>query len=166
MSPTSGRLRQVVDWSAAIWAGIVSGVVFLLLNVFVLPVFVGGNAWVSLRYAASIVLGPSVLPPPSTFGLPVMIVAVLVYLVLAVAAAVVLAIVIHRWGLVVGILGGALFGLALYFINFYTLTFIWPWFFALRSWTLLLLHVIFGALAGGIYEALEVERFVTVDSGQ
>ena len=29
------RSRQLVDWSAAIWAGIIAGAVFLLLNLFV-----------------------------------------------------------------------------------------------------------------------------------
>ena len=36
----------------------------------------------------------------------------------------------------VGVLGGAVFGLMLYGINFYTATVMFPWFFAARSWTL------------------------------
>ena len=40
------------------------------------------------------------------------------------------------------------------------LTLLFPWFFAMRSWTLVFTHVIFGALAGGVYESLEVEEFV------
>ena len=39
-----------------------------------------------------------------------------------------------------------------------------PWFLELRSSFILLCHVIFGALAGGLYELLEVERFVPVDA--
>jgi hypothetical protein len=164
MSTTTGRLRQVVDWSAAVWAGVIAGIIFLILNVLVAPLFLGGNAWIALRYTASILLGERVLPPPATFDLWVLIVALLVYFAMAIAFAVVLALIIHRWGMIVGIIGGALFGLALYFINFYTLTYFYPWFFAIQSWVLLLSHVIFGAVAGGVYESLEVEEFVVVDS--
>ena len=70
---------------------------------------------------------------------------------------------LHRWGIIVGIIGGAIFGLALYLINFYTLTYFFPWFFPLRSWMMMLSHVIYGATAGGVYEALEVEEFVPLE---
>ncbi len=72
---------------------------------------------------------------------------------------------LHRGGIVVGTLGGAIFGLALYCINFYTLTVpeLYPWFFAMRSWVFVVTHVVFGALVGLIYEALEVEEFMPVE---
>jgi hypothetical protein len=59
--------------------------------------------------------------------------------------------------------GGAILGLLLYAINFYTLTFFFPWFFAMRSWPVIVSHIIFGATAGGVYELLEVEEFVPVE---
>jgi hypothetical protein len=34
----------------------------------------------------------------------------------------------------------------------------------MRNWIIVLNHVLFGAAAGGIYEALEVEEFVPVDT--
>lgn len=157
------RMRQVMDWSAALWAGALAGLIFLLLNIFFVPALVGGNGWIALRYTASMVMGAGVLPPPATFDLGVLIVALLVHFALAIIFALLLAFIIHRWGLIVGIAGGALFGLALYFVNFYTLTLLFPWFFAIRSWPLLISHIIFGAAAGGIYEALEIEEFVPVE---
>ena len=33
MGQTAARFRQVVDWSAAFWAGIVSGLLFLIANI-------------------------------------------------------------------------------------------------------------------------------------
>lgn len=57
-------------------------------------------------------------------------------------------------------MGGALFGVAIYIINYYTFTALFPWFFPLRSWLVLATHVFFGAAAGGIYEALEREVYV------
>ncbi len=71
--------------------------------------------------------------------------------------AVILAFIIHRWGLIVGIVGGALYGAALYFINLYTLTLLVPWLFAVNSMPLLISHVVFGAVAGGVYELFDVD---------
>ncbi len=164
MSRTAGvKMRQVVDWSAALWAGLVASTIFLLLNLFFVPALVGGNGWITLRYTASLVMGSGVLPPPATFDAGVLIVALLTHYVLSIALSLLLAFIIHRWGLIVGFVGGALFGLALYFIHFYTVTLLFPWFFAVRSLPLLLSYAIFGAVAGGIYETLEVEEFVPVE---
>jgi hypothetical protein len=153
-------MRQVVDWSAALWAGLISGVILLLLNVFLIPYFIGGNPWVMVRLFGSVLLGEAVLAPPATFHLAALVVTVLEHLVLSIVFSVLLAYIIHRGGLITGIVGGALFGLLLYLINFYTLTLIFPWFFAMRNWVFVLNHIIFGALSGSIYELLEVEEFV------
>jgi hypothetical protein len=108
-----------------------------------------------MRYLASIVLGAQVLPPPGGFDLVVVITALVVNYGLAIVYALVLAAIIHRWGLLVGIIGGALFGAALYFINLYTLTLFFPWFFSLNSTALLICFIAFGAVTGGVYESLD-----------
>lgn len=155
------QLKQVVDWSAAAWAGVAAGVVFLLVSMVLTSVYVG-SPWVMTRLIASIVMGEAVLPPPATFDLGILGAALAVHLAFSIAFAGLIAYVLHRWGLLVGILGGAAFGLALYFINFYTFSAFFPWFFPMRSWIMAASHVIYGALAGGIYEALETEEFVPV----
>lgn len=158
------RLRQVVDWSAAVWAGLIAGTIFLLLNIFLLPALVGGNMWVILRLFASLAMGDGVLAPPATFDMTILLVALVTHFALSLSFALLLAFLIHRWGLLAGILLGALFGLALYSINFFTLTLFFPWFYAFHSLPMMASHVVFGALAGGIYEGLEVEEFVAVES--
>ncbi len=163
MSPTKIKMRQVVDWRAALWAGVISGIIFLLINMLLTHFYVG-SAWVSVRLVASVILGASALPPPASFNLGIFLVALAVHLPLSVAFASVIAAILHRWGLFVGIVGGGVFGLALYLINFYTLTFFFPWFFPMRSWIMAVSHILFGACAGGIYEALEVERFEPVEA--
>ncbi len=155
------RMRQVVDWSASVWAGIVSGIIFLVLNLVLSRVLLGLSPWAILRYFASPILGDGVLPPPVHFRLDAAIVGFLFHMLLSIVFTMVLAFVIHRWGIWVGILGGALFGLALYVINFYNP--LLPQFYVLRSWVMLATHMVFGALAGGIYEALEVEEYVPVE---
>jgi hypothetical protein len=155
-------MKQVVDWSAAVWAGVISGAIFLVVNMILTAIYFG-SPWVITRLIASIVMGSAVLTPPDTFDPAIFVVSLIVHFLLSIIFACILAVVLHRWGLLVGILGGALFGLALYFINFYTFSILLPWFFPMRSWFMLLNHVIFGALAGGVYETLEVEEYVPAE---
>lgn len=157
------RMRQVMDWRAALWAGIIAGAVFLIAQMVLLSLLAGGSPWVVPRRIAAIVLGEAVLSPPA-FSLSIVLVALLVHFFLSVVYALILAFIIHRWGMIVGIVGGALFGLALYVINFYTFSILFPWFFPVRSWIDVFTHMLFGAVAGGVYEALEVEEFVPVET--
>lgn len=156
------RMRQLVDWKAAFRAGLVGWVVFLAVSMLLNAMYVG-SPWVATRLLASIILGPGALPPPATFTPGTAIVAALVSLVLALAYAALIAYVVHRWGMIVGIIGGTLLGLAVYVINFYLLSYFFPWFFPLRSWIMAASHALLGGFAGGVYEALEVERFVPAD---
>jgi hypothetical protein len=157
------RMRQLVDWSAAIWAGVIAAIIFLLLNLFLTPLVLGGNAWVIVRLFASITMGEPVLAPPATFHGTALAAALLTHFVLSIGFAMLIAYILHRWGLIVGILGGAIIGLGLFCINFYTMTVFFPWFFAMRSWVFVLTHVLFGAIAGGVYEGLEVEEFEPIE---
>jgi hypothetical protein len=157
------KSRKIVDFRAVFWAGLVSGLVFLVVNMILSLLFLG-TPWIFIRMVAALLLGQDVLPPPASFDPAIFIVALVIHLLLSLVFTTVLALMIHKWGLLVGIIGGALFGLALYAINIYTFSFFFPWFFSLRSWIILLSHVFYGATAGGMYEALEVERFETVDS--
>lgn len=156
--------KQVVDWSSALWAGFVAGLIFLLANLFWLPQLMGGNAWVMIRLFASILLGQEVLAPPATFHLGALVAGLLLHFTLSVIYACLIAFLIHRWGLMTGILLGALLGGAIYLINIYTLTIIFPWFFTMRHTGFLITHILFGACAGGIYETLEVEEFEFIEA--
>jgi hypothetical protein len=160
MSYQSVRTRQIVDWGAAIRAGFIAGFFFLLANLVFMALSFGANGWVLIRQLASILLGEGILAPPAAFDAVATIVALLVHFALSVGYALLIAYVIHRGGMITGIVGGALLGVAFYAINVYTLTVFYPWLFALRNGVFLASHVLFGALAGGIYEALEEEIFV------
>ena len=160
MTTTKTKLKQVMDWRAAFIAGIISGAVLLLLVILAVPAVMGWNAWVVVRYIASIFMGQTILPPPATFHLTALIIALITHTIISVGSAILLAFTIHRWGLLIGIIGGAVFGLCLYGINFFSLTYFFPWFFLIKGWAMMLSHIIFGAVAGGVYEALEVEKFV------
>jgi len=156
------EMRQLVDWPVALLAGLVAGTIFLLIMLLRLPSVFESTAWVPLQYLASIVMGSGVLPPAEPTWV-MAIVGVLVHYALSIVFALILAFITHRWGFIVGIIVGALFGLAVYFINIYTVTLIFPWMAILQGTTFAVAHVFFGALAGAVYEGFERERFVPID---
>ncbi|MCP5096832.1 MAG: hypothetical protein GY943_14875 [Chloroflexi bacterium] len=163
MTYQSKRMRQVTDVSAAIWGGLIAGLGFLIIQIIMAVWLFGSSPWVTLRWNAAIVMGENVLPPPAGFSFGIVLVGLIVHFALSIIYSLIIAFIIHRWGLVVGILGGAVLGFALYLVNYYTFTLFFPWFYPIRNWLMIVGHIIFGAIAGGVYEALEVEEFVPVE---
>jgi len=142
-------IQKNVTWRAVLLAGIVAGIAFFVANLLLSTILTPS---LLLRYIASLVMGGDVLTNGNSTAL---IVGVIVHFALSFLFALVISIVIHRWGLLVGIIGGGILGLALYAINLYTLTLLFPWFFAINTSSLLISHVIFGAVAGGVYELFD-----------
>src|ERR1039457_1323780 len=54
-----------------------------------------------------------------------------------------------------GLLVGAVFGLAMYLLNFYAIARYFPWFADLRGWMTMAAHLIFGMTAAIMYRKLE-----------
>lgn len=157
---TTIKVRQVVDWSAAVWAGLISGLLFLLIASILSAIFYDSLLLPVRMIAAMALGGESILNAPSLITI---LIGLLIHIPISLVFAGVVAFVIHRWGMGVGIIGGGLLGLALYFINFYSLTALFPWFSGLRGGVMIFSHVVFGAAAGGFYELLEIEEFVPVE---
>lgn len=145
-------IQKNMTWRAIPIAGFVGGCVFLLTSIILSPIVLDVSATLLLRYIAALVLGSDTL---TDTGTGVLLLGVIVHLFFSTMFAFVIAVVIHRWSLGVGILGGAILGLCLYSFNIYTLTKYAEWFFAINSNILLLCHVIYGAVVGGVYESLD-----------
>ena len=141
-----------VTWRAVLISGLVAGTLFLLTDLVFAPIVTQVDAALTLRYFAALVLGSKVL---TQTGTNILITGIVVHYVLSIMFALVIALVVHRWGMVVGIVGGAILGVAIYGINLYTVTLLFPWFFAINSTVILLCHAIFGAVAGGVYEMFD-----------
>jgi hypothetical protein len=152
---TESRLRRAVDWSSAIWAGVIAGAIFMTLEMILVPAFGMGGPWGPPRMIAAIVLGQEVLPPPETFDLGVAIVAMLVHFALSIAYAIVLGLLVHRSTTATSTLIGAGYGLALYLINFYLFTVAFPWFAMARNGVSIFAHLVFGAVAAAAYKVLQ-----------
>jgi len=145
-------IQRNVAWKAIPVAAIVAGTVFLAMMMILNPIMYGIDSMFILRYFGSIGMGSDVLVESTTTA---MVVGVLVHYLLSLVFTLVISIVVHRWGMIVGIVGGGLLGLAIYAINFYTMTFFFEWMFAIQSVLLVITHIVFGAVAGGVYEALD-----------
>ncbi len=164
MQSINVKMRQIMDWRAAVLAGVLSGIVAILLWMTLLAVVTGGSIWTPFHHTAAVLLGEEALTPSQSMDLRIVITGAIVHLFLSIVYAVILAFIIHRWGLIVGIIGGALFGLAIYLINYYTFSILYPWFYPLRSWIAVVWHLVFGAVAGGVYEAFERDIYVVEEN--
>ena len=145
-------LQQHMTWRAVPIAAIAAGSVFLLANMLAMSPVLEVSPALLLRYMASLVLGSDVL----TNATPLTpVIGIIVHYALSLLFTLIITIVIHRWGTLIGIAGGAILGLAIYAINLYTMTVFFEWFFAINNDILLISHILFGMTAGGVYEQFD-----------
>lgn len=147
-SPVPG---PIVSFRAAVMAGLVGGLAFLVFELLMVPLVYGASMWDPVRMIAAIAMGPGVLPPPSTFDLGIFLVAATLHFALSVAYAIGLAALLTWAGVRRATVVGTAFGLGLYLINFYGFTALYPWFADARNWVSALAHVVFGAVTGRAY---------------
>jgi len=144
-----------IHWRSAALAGIAAGVVATLAQIalwWVSSVPLPAILFRDARLTAAIVMGREVLPPPATFDASVMLIATLVHFALSIAYALALSVFISRLGTPLSLLAGAAFGLSLYAINMYGLTFVFPWFVVARDWITAATHAIFGMVVAAVYK--------------
>ena len=159
-APTVARVTP--DWRAAVLAGLVSGAVFLALEMVMVPVFLDGSPWGPLRMMAAIVLGQGVLPVPGQMPAPpdagVLMAALTVHTGLSILYAVILSAIVSRMSAGGALVTGAAFGVLLYIVNFYGFTALFPWFAMARNWVSIVAHAVFGLAAAWAYVALARHR--------
>lgn len=145
----SGRIDPVIVLIAGLGAGIFATVAqFVLWWLVELPL--PETFFRDVRLTAALVMGASVLTPPSTPQWDILLVATLIHFSLSVTYALILAYLLGRLRTAPTLFAGALYGLVIYVVNLYGLTLLFPWFTVSRDWVTLLAHLAFGvALAGG-----------------
>lgn len=150
-----------IAWRSALAAGLIGGVAYLLMQVLWTPLRTGENLWTWVHMSGAIVLGTGALQARDTFDLPILAVALLVHFALALVYGAVLALLLSRgdtgalrWKLAPTTAAGALFGLALYALNYHVFTLWFPWFGELRHGVTIFNNVVFGAAAAFAYAQL------------
>jgi hypothetical protein len=151
-------------WCAILLSGAAAGVFSTLVQVVLWLVFTDEFPAIlfrDARLAAALVLGRPVLPPPATFDAGVMLVATLIHFALSLVYAAFIALLSKRLAgvpAVLAVLAGALSGVALYAVNLYGFTEIFPWFVQARGWIALAAHVAFGASAAFSFSFLHIRN--------
>lgn len=148
---TPAPIAHRVDFRGAVRAGLIAGLVFMMLEMLMVAVFLGESPWGPPRMIAAIAMGKEVLPPPATFDFGIFMVAMLIHFVLSIVLALVFAFIARGRSTGVSIAIGALFGLAVYLFHFYGMTAVFPWFAMARNWVSIFAHVVFGAVLGWAY---------------
>ncbi|MEX3945842.1 hypothetical protein AB4Y44_41295 [Paraburkholderia sp. BR10937] len=151
---THGQL----DWRAAVLAGVIAGTVFLVLGVVLMALTTGGSLLEPPRMVAAIILGRGALQSPQAFTLGIVLVAFVVHFALAIVFTLVLGLIMTSFNLDSSMgmasLAGCAFAVAVYLINFYGMTRLFPWFAESRNLAGVIVHIVFGVVAANLYMRL------------
>jgi hypothetical protein len=138
-------------------AGVAAGILATLVQLLLWLAFTGdfpALLFRDVRLTAALLLGSSILPPPATFDMTAMLVATLIHFVLSIAYAAMLTALTVRLGTMAALMAGVGFGLALYVVNLYGFTLVFPWFAQARGWIAVIAHIVFGLSAVLAYRSL------------
>ncbi len=149
-------MTRTLNWKAAIIAGLVAGLVFMMLEMGLVATIGGQSPWGPPRMIAAIAMGNGVLPPPATFDMGIMMVAMMIHFPLSIILAAVLGWAISHWrmNLMTSLIVGTIFGLVVYFVAFYIMTAVFPWFAMARGGIAIFAHAMFGLVLGWTYHAI------------
>lgn len=151
-----GRRTAGVDIGAAVYAGVAAGIVATLAQIVLWAIFTDALPAIlyrDSRFAAAMVLGRGVLPPPESFDAGIMLIATVVHFALAIGYALPLAWLIADLRMRSSLLVGGVFGLSVYALNMYGFTSVFPWFASSRDWITAGTHLVFGMVLAGVYRA-------------
>jgi hypothetical protein len=150
--------HRMPDWPAAAVSGFVAGAVLMVLELLWSIMVVGTSPWMTSHMIAAIAVGPDALQV-ADFSLSLITLALATHYVLGIVFGLALAAIIAPFhldsstGMV--LLIGAVFGVAIYLLNFYGMARFFPWFADMRGWATLAANMIFGMAAAVFYRRPE-----------
>ena len=163
MTVASRPLHKPVSWSAALGAGIAAGILATLVQIALWSIFLAAPTSILLRdtrFTAAIVLGRRVLLPAASVDAQILMVATLVHFALSVVYSLIIARLIAGLNLTLSLLVGVVFGIAVYGMNMYGFTSVFPWFESSRDWITVAAHAAFGIAAAASYKMLSQRSII------
>jgi hypothetical protein len=151
--------RSRPDWIVAAVAGFAAGAVLMVLDLLWSAFVDPGGPWRTSHMIAPIFTGADVTRSPSfDFSVGVVAIALAVHYVLGIVFGLILAAIMTPLHfdstLEKASLTGAVFGVALYLVNFYGLVRLFPWLAELRGWPTIGAHLVFGIVTALLYAKL------------
>ncbi|MDZ4348826.1 MAG: hypothetical protein U1A22_04750 [Xanthomonadaceae bacterium] len=157
-----GQAHDSTDWRAGLWAGLIAGLVFLMLEMLLVWMVQGQSPWGPPYMMAAMVFGSEILPVMGSwapFDPMVAMTAMMIHLPMSAAIGLLGAALMQRFEVAGVLIIGAALGLALYGVNFYLIAPIaFPWFEMGRNWIGAISHLMFGVALGLAYLALRRSR--------
>lgn len=151
----AGDVHAKTFWMDGVWAGLIAGVVFMMMEMLLVWMIKGDSPWGPPRMIAAMIMGEEVLPPPATFSFGIVMVAMMIHFMLSIVYGLLGAWMVHRFDVGLALLIGAVFGLAIYIVNFHMVVpFMFPWFVMARGAISIVSHIAFGMVLTGAYIAL------------
>ena len=148
---------MTIKLTAAIWAGVTAGILSTLVEILLWVAFTDsfpGVLFRDARLTAAMVMGSGALPPPAAFSLWTMAVASIIHFTLSIIYGLAVAVLVAGRGRRTALAAGTLFGVALYCVNLYGFTMIFPWFAQARGWITFSAHLAFGISTAGVYHQM------------
>lgn len=143
--------RGLPSASAAVAAGLLAGGVMLLLTEFLAIAIYDESPWKIFRMMAAMVRGAAALEPADEYDASLVAIGLALHFSFAVLYSLALAWIVTELPRGCAALTGVLFGLALYYANFYGFTTLFPWFISFRTVDILAVHAVFGLMVATGY---------------
>jgi hypothetical protein len=148
--------RRAPNWVVAAVSGLAAGAVLMVLDLVWSSNVDPGGPWRTSHMIAPIFLGAEVVQSTGfSFSISVVAIALAVHYALGIAFGLVLAAIMAPLHLDAtlgrALVTGAVFGLILYFVNFFGVVLWFPWLAELRGWATVAAHLVFGMVAAVLY---------------
>ncbi|SDY02022.1 sodium:proline symporter [Nitrosomonas sp. Nm33] len=149
--------RSARFWLAACLAGVAAAIFSTVAQILLWWFFwdaLPSILYRDVRFAAAIIMGEGVLPPPMTMDWQIMLIATGIHFALSIIYALILSWLIRPLAMKAALIAGGLFGMGLFVVNMYGFVSIYPWFVETRDWITLVAHIVFGISAAAMYKVL------------
>lgn len=144
-----GYKRQLgrIDLGMVMIAGLTAGTIATLVQVLLWWLFdvpLHETIFRDIRLTAALIMGIDILSPMHGMAWDIFFAAALIHTLLSVFYALLPAYWVGKWPPVTSTIAGAMYGLAIFLVNLYGFTILFPWFEVARDWITLLAHLAFG----------------------
>ena len=143
-----------IDWGRAVLAGIVSMIVFGVVEMAYGALVRGASPWRPLDVFGAVVLGQFGPSADSGHTWATTIAGVLALLALGALSGIIVALLVHRLQPMLAVLVGVLFGIAMYYVDMYGFAWIFAPLTLLRGLSSLAAYAIQGGLAAAVYVSM------------